>query len=176
MLHAPPVRPTFEIPLVEPVDRAVAKLEAALLPQDRYPFEVLGQHVVLTIPKEARHFWSPWLTMETQALGTGSVLHGRFSPKPAVWTGFMFAYITLTTAGCFGLMFAASLAIIGNSAWLALVLGVVCLLAALGMYIAAQIGQSLAREQMEELHSLVQSALDDVRMADPAAHPSVPCL
>ena len=168
MFYPPPVRPTFELPLTEPVDRAVDQLAAALQRDAAdHPVEVLGQHVVLTIPPGDRHFWSPWLTMEAAPAGTGSTLHGRFSPKPAVWTGFMFAYITLTTAGCFGLMFAASLAIIGRPAWLAMLLGVLALLAAFGMYIAAQIGQGLAREQMDQLHTLVHDAIDEIRHRPP---------
>lgn len=171
MLHAPPVRPTFELPLTVPVDRAVQQLEAALeRDAAHHPVEVLGQHVVLTIAPEARHFWSPWLTMETEATDTGSVLHARFSPKPAVWTGFMLSYISLITAGCFGLMFAASFLVIGRSVWLSLLLGCACLALALGMYAAAQVGQRLAREQMAELRDLVHAALDDLR-ADPPAAP-----
>ncbi|QKK09520.1 MAG: hypothetical protein HND58_16020 [Planctomycetota bacterium] len=99
----------------------------------------------------------------------GSVLHARFSPKPAIWTGFMLSYISLITAGCFGLMFAASFLVIGRSAWLSLVLGCACLALALGMYAAAQVGQRLAHAQMAELRDLVHDALAELRAEPPAA-------
>ena len=163
MLHPPPVRPTFQLSLSVPVEHAVRHLGACLRRDAaHHPVEVLGQHVVLTIPPEARHFWSPWLTMETVATDTGSVLHARFSPKPSVWTGFMFAYISLFTAGCFGLMFAASLAVIGRPVWLALMLGSASFAAAIAMYAAAQVGQRLAHDQMSELRDLVHAALADI--------------
>ncbi len=163
MLHPPPVRPTFELTLTEPPERAMAMVEEALQADTRHPHQIRGPHVVLTVPPDARHFWSPWLTMEVSPAATGSVLHGRFSPKPAVWTGFMFGYITLTTAGSFGLMFAVSLAIIGKSVWIAAVCSIVFFLAAAGMYVASQIGQRLARAQMHELHAMVSEIFAAVR-------------
>lgn len=170
MLQPPPVRPTFELSLTASVDGTVQQLQAALeRDAAHHPVEVLGQHVVLTIAPDARHFWSPWLTMETVAAGAGSVLHARFSPKPAIWTGFMLSYISLITAGCFGLMFAASFLVIGRSAWLSLVLGCACLALALGMYAAAQVGQRLAHAQMAELRDLVHDALAELRAEPPAA-------
>lgn len=167
MLHPPPVRPTFEIGLNVPVDEAVATLRAALDANAAHPFEVLGQHVVVTVPSSARHFWSPWLTMETAQADSGSVLHGRFSPKPAVWTAFMLSYIALITAGVFGLCFAASLAIIGRPGWLAGLLGLASLAVALAMYIASQLGQRLARAQIHELHQLVRDALQPITINPP---------
>lgn len=163
MLHPPPVRPTFEISLTVPPERAMAMVQHAFEADTRHPHQVRGPHVVLTVPPEARHFWSPWLTMEVSPAEAGSVFHGRFSPKPAVWTGFMFGYITLVTAGTFGLMFAVSLAIIGKSAWLASVCSIVFFLAAAGMYLASQIGQRLAREQIIELHSMISEIFAGVR-------------
>lgn len=165
MLHPPPVRPTFELPLAAPVARVVETLHAALAENAQHPFQARGPHLVLTVRPDARHFWSPWLTMEAAPAETGSVLHGRFSPKPTVWTGFMLAYIALTTAGCFGLMFAVSQVFIGHSAWLALVLSALFLLAALGLYIASQVGQRLARAQMDELQDIVRGALASLHPA-----------
>ncbi len=163
MLHPPPVRPTFKFILRESPEGAMAMVEEALREDSRHPHQIRGPHVVLTVPPEDRHFWSPWLTMEVLPADSGSVFHGRFSPKPAVWTGFMFGYITLTTAACFGLMFAVSLAIVGKSAWLAAVSTAVFVLAAGGMYVASQIGQRLARTQMNELHTMVSEIFAGVQ-------------
>lgn len=155
----PPIRPTFDLLLPSPVERVMADLDAALRADGR-PYQLTGHHALFTVPKERRKFWSPYLSIEAQARDGGAALHCRFSPKPAVWTAFMLSYIALTTAGCFGLMFAASFVAIGGSAALSLILGLVFLVAALGMYVASQVGQRLAAAQMDELRALLDRALE----------------
>lgn len=159
MVMPPPIRPTFDHTLDLTVTQTAEALFAAIDPGGEYPITVCGNHVVLTVPPTARHFWSPYLSMEAVETGNGTELHGRFSPKPAVWTGFMLGYISLITAGFFGLMFGVSLMMIGRSSALAFVLAMVFLLSALGMYFMSQVGQRLAHAQMVELHKLVRTAL-----------------
>ncbi len=159
MVMPPPIRPTFDHTLDLTVTQTVEALFAAIDPDGEYPITVCGKHVVLTVPPTAQHFWSPYLSMEAVETESGTELHGRFSPKPAVWTGFMLGYISLTTAGFFGLMFGVSLMMIERSSALAFVLAMVFLLSALGMYVLSQVGQRLAQAQMEELHGLVISVL-----------------
>ncbi|MCC7390100.1 MAG: hypothetical protein IT431_15175 [Phycisphaerales bacterium] len=159
MTIPPPIRPTFDLELSMTVEQAVAALRSEFEADGEHPFQSRGQHVVVTVPARVRRFWSPYLSMEAEASGAGARLHGRFSPKPAIWTGFMLSYIALTTAGCFGLMFAVSLAIIGKSPAGAAVLALLFLLAAAGMYAASQIGQRMARDQMNDLLAKVMGAL-----------------
>ena len=159
MVMPPPIRPTFEHPLELTEAQTIAALSAAFEADRVHPFQIQGKHILVTVPPAARHFWSPYLSMEVDEREHGTVLHGRFSPKPTIWTGFMLSYIALTTAGCFGLMFGGSQMIVGHSPALAFLLAVFFLLAALGMYLASQIGQKLARAQMAELHTLILTAL-----------------
>lgn len=159
MVMPPPIRPTFDHRLQMSAAQVTQALRQALEADGEHPFQIRGRHVVVTVPQPSRHFWSPHLTIESQDTDGGAVLHGRFSPRPAIWTGFMLSYIALTTAGCFGLMFAGSLMMIGHSPAVAVVLTLVFLLASLGLYIASQVGQRLARDQMDELHALIAPAL-----------------
>ena len=159
MVKPPPIRPTFEHALDMTEAQAIAALVAAFEADRVHPFQIQGKHILVTVPPASRHFWSPYLSMEVSEHENGTVLHGRFSPKPTIWTGFMLSYIALTTAGCFGLMFGGSLLMIGRSPVPAFLLAVVFLLAALGMYLASQVGQRLARAQIEELHGLIITAL-----------------
>ena len=171
MTVPPPIRPTFHLDLPMTVEQAVGALRSEFEADGEHPFQNRGQHVVVTVPASVRRFWSPYLSMEAQASGAGVRLHGRFSPKPTIWTAFMLSYIALTTAGCFGLMFAVSLAIIGKSPAGAAVLAMLFLLGAAGMYAASQIGQRMARDQMNDLHAKVLRAVGlaaDLGGASPA--------
>lgn len=159
MVMPPPIRPTFDLDLPLTVEQTVAALRRAFETDGRHPFQNQGKHVLITVPAGTRQFWSPYLSLEAQPTESGVRLHGRFSPKPAIWTGFMLSYIALITAGCFGLMFAVSLAMVGGSPVVASVLGLLFLLAALGLYLSSQFGQRIARAQMDELHAMVLGAV-----------------
>ncbi len=159
MVMPPPIRPTFEHALDMTEAQTIEALTAAFEADRLHPFQIQGKHILVTVPKASRHFWSPYLSMEASEHENRTVLHGRFSPKPTIWTGFMLSYIALTTAGCFGLMFGGSQMIVGHSPALAFMLTVFFLLAALGMYLASQVGQKLAQAQIEELHALILEAL-----------------
>lgn len=155
-----PIRPTFILTLADAPEQAVLRLRGALeAAQPAYPHQIRGPHAVLSLPRGVRHFWSPWLTLEFQAAERGAVVHGRFSPKPAIWTGFMLSYIGLVTAACFALMFAASLAIIERPAGSWLGLAILLFGTALGMYAASQAGQRLAAGQMAELRAFLEASL-----------------
>ena len=119
---------------------------------------VVGKHVEVTLRDDLRHFWSPHLSLELNQDPAGSVLTGLFGPSPNVWTLFLAAYgflgLTVFFAGILGLVQLS----LGEPAWgLALAGG--SLLACALPYAAAQVGRSLAAEQMEELRRFLRESL-----------------
>lgn len=154
----PPIRPTLDLTLANPPERAVADLRAALERAGRHPFSMTGGHVQIHTPREDRRFFTPMLTLEIQPATGGASVHARFSPRPAVWTGFMLGYIALITSASFAAMFALALGMLGG-AWAPAGLGAGALgLAAGAVYMASLAGQRLARPQMESLMDLVAGA------------------
>ncbi len=155
-----PIRPTFEHAACMSRDELLEKLQNQFDNHAcRCPYQVVGSHMVVTVPREQRRFWSPWLSLEVVDAQPGVVLHGRFSPKPAIWTAFMFLYITLITSGCFALMFGISKAIMNQSGLSWDIFGGILFLVALGLYVSSQVGQRLAHDQIELLHDLVRQGL-----------------
>ena len=156
----PPIRPTFEHAVCMDQEELIARLRSAFEGHDEhYPNQIRGPHIVVTVPRRERRFWSPWLTMEVMSAEPGIILHGRFSPKPSIWTGFMLCYITLGTSGFFAMIVGLSKALMGSSGVLWDILGAGLILVALGLYVSSQIGQRLAHDQMTMLHDLVREAL-----------------
>jgi hypothetical protein len=138
---------------------------------ERVHGHVLGDHITLRVPFEQRHFWSPWYNLDVAPDETDpnqTILHLRFSPHPSIWTSIALGYLALivvaTLAACFG--FAQ---IIIDSSPTALWAIPLCILLAVGIFIAAQVGQSLAKEQMALLDTMVQETLGD---SDPADGPN----
>lgn len=113
---------------------------------------------VLTVSEAEQHVWSPWLTVEVSPREGGASLFARFSPHPSVWTLFAFSYIALSAVLLFSLCFAAALAMSGGSPWALFASGGTALVM-LALWWISQVGQRLARGQMEALRADLEGAI-----------------
>lgn len=105
----------------------------------------------------ARHFWSPYLNLEIEDEPDGSVVRGRFSPHPHVWTLFMAVYILLGIAFLAGIVWGFVQLTLGEPPWGAIVAPAAFALFAF-VYGATLIGQGLGAEQMYTMRALVDRA------------------
>lgn len=158
-MHIPPMRPTFRVEAPLPPQETIDRISGLISAKD-HPVEgrIAGNHLMLVIPPASRHFWSPWLNIEVHEQGTGSMVQGRFSPNPSVWTAFMLTYIALATLIFFAAMF-------GVAQWMmdkppgALKLIPLLVVIAVAMYWASLVGQKLAQAQMHELYDATMQTL-----------------
>lgn len=151
-------RPTFEI-LTERGAEALADRVCAMTNDDPHlDHHRTGTHVQIMIAKPERHFWSPWLTVEYEAVERGTRIHGRFSPHPNVWTCFALTYLALGTILFFAIMWAGAQAML-DRAPTALWVTPACLLIAGIMFWSSQIGQKLARTQMDRLREVLEKSV-----------------
>ena len=162
MIQIPPMRPTFQIEFPIEDQDAIKRLSNLLDDKD-YPISgrIAGKHLMLVIPPQYRHFWSPWLHIDihpAEETPSSSVIKGRFSPNPSVWTAFMFSYITLATLTFFASMF-------GIAQWMmkkppsTLKFIPIFIILAIILYWASLIGQRIAQAQMHELYDVSMGAL-----------------
>ena len=120
---------------------------------------IAANHVVLKVPKDQAHFWSPQLNLDISVKKEGSFIRGLFGPNPAVWTMFMFLYMGIATIGLFGLMFGLSQWTI-NKEPTALWTVPITLLTELIIYLVAQSGKKLGSKQMDQLNSIFNEILN----------------
>lgn len=172
-MSTPVMRPTFVLHVRTTPAQTAERIEE-LLHHDTYAVvgRRAGHHMMLTVSEAQRHFWSPWLNLEVEQEpgkpGGLTTVHGRFSPAPSVWTGFMLAYITLGTIGFFAAMFGASQWMMGSTPHL--FWGVLaCAILAAATWWFSLVGQKLAHEQMHLLRETVERELGAVPDADIAA-------
>jgi len=168
-------RPTFAVDITgssrEIIDQLAARLGAGpfVLRRTRPPgggrddARLEQDHLMLTVVDTERHFWSPWLAIEVTSRGERVHVAGKFSPHPSVWTGFTFGYLGLGLVLLLSLVVAGSSVLVPGSGqpWTLWVAGG-ALVAMIGMWWASQVGQRLARHQMEQLRGALEAALADV--------------
>lgn len=117
------------------------------------------RHATIQIPQPARHFWSPVLNIEIREEEDETSLHGRFSPEPNIWTGFMAIYGVLVLIALIGAVVGLSQLSLGGSAWGLMLVPATAVMGAF-IYGAAFIGQGLSAEQMYEMRSFVDDVIE----------------
>jgi hypothetical protein len=155
------LRPTFEFLVPLSPEEAASRLDA--LYRDGFVGESVRTHLLVTVPRAERHFWSPWLHVDLRPVegdAQATDVFARFSPAPSVWTAFMLTYIALATICFFSAVWAFAQSVLGNE--LTALWGVaIPLIVGAVMFWSARVGQRLAREQMHRLHDAVRAALPE---------------
>ena len=169
-MHPPEIRPRFRVHVAaEPADVLVRVASAD--PDADLDVVRAGHHVILTIPEDQRHFWSPQLTVAVETepeRGEGvSLLRCLFGPQPAVWTGFAAFYAFSSFVAVIGGMFGAAQMTVDNppSGFIAAGIGLVAFVVA---YLLAIQGQRLGRDEMLRLRESLDHRLDGLERIEPS--------
>lgn len=159
-------RPVFELRAARGRQEATSAILGRLQSSpENVEFKVVGDHIVVNTATRLRHFWSPWLNLEIGGDEAETVVHGRFSPHPSVWTAFMFSWLSTFVLFFFSLVLGVSQQILESTPWgywLVPLWGLI----ALGLWVGSRIGQGLSRSEMETMMALVESGLAEAKPAE----------
>lgn len=154
------LRPRFEIiTSIEPND--VLRLVDAALRRDGalVSGRVYSNSAVLKPHPEHVQFWSPQLQVSVDPhLPGGSVVHGQFGPRPAIWSLFVALYAAIGFLATMGTIFGYSQLTLGGSG-VALWSGPVGLVLAAIVHIVARTGRRLGMTQMRQLKQFLDEVL-----------------
>ncbi|MDT8416642.1 MAG: GTP-binding protein, partial [Lutibacter sp.] len=131
----------------------------------KYCVKVIDGHIVIDIPAEENHFWSPQLNIEiAQVEENKSVVKGLFGPKPQVWTMFMFIHFAMAVA-FIGFLIAAYVQWTLKSNY-GFSLSIVILLPILWvvMYFLGSLGKKRGHKQMDELYGFLMKTLGNEKV------------
>ena len=143
------MRPTFSVELPLSADEAIDRIRTEV---DVSNFNTMsaGRSAEFRVPESERRFWSPYLSIQVQDTADGCVLRGRFSPRPEIWTMFIFVYFVMTFAIFFGAAFGYVQWTLDYSAWGFLAVPIGILVIAL-LHVASLVGQRLSSDQTVQL-------------------------
>ena len=157
VVDAARLRPKFDIELSVPADEAAVRLHEGLDTAElRGNSMAAGRHADLTVNRSERKVWSPRLTVRIEDAPAGSTLRCRFSPRPDVWTGFMFLYFVMVFVVVFGATLGYVQQLSDEAAWGYWGIPIGILIIAL-IHLAGYVGQRLAAGQMRELRGRLDS-------------------
>lgn len=152
------LRPTFDIPLNGEDSADVWARVQRSVEGRGLDGQFRRRFAMISFVERERHFWSPWLHLDLRQTDEVTVLHGRFSPHPSIWTGLVFGYLALTVLAFFGAVFGFSQWLSGETPWGCVVIPVVAVLGML-VWITSQVGQRLAHDEMVELKHCIETAV-----------------
>jgi hypothetical protein len=169
------MRPSFSIL----VDCDTGRLMESILRQLEVDAEEVEGNLtarlgVLRVPLGQRRFWTPSLELaidkavdgtvddsshtEGEASTSQSRLWGTFSPRPEVWTAFVFSIGVLVIISVFSSVYGIAQLAMGQTPN-ALIVPAICIALAGGLYLAALIGQGLSLSEMYRLRAFVDDCL-----------------
>jgi len=121
--------------------------------------KIVDNHVILKIPTDQQHYWSPQLTLELEKHGNSTLIRGLFGPNPGVWTMFVFFYSAIGFLTLMGLIFGLSQMMLKMNAyglWSVPAGGFLLI----GLFVMSKIGQRLGHDQMSQLNKLLFDSIN----------------
>jgi len=156
------LRPRFKMDFDESKQELLDKFRKNLEDSNcKYCSTIVDGHIIIDVPIEENHFWSPQLNIEVEKIDKNkTIVKGLFGPKPQVWTLFMFFHFAMAVA-FIGFSIVAYVKWTLKSDYL-IALAVVIFLPILWviMYFLGRIGKSRGHKQMNELHKFMIKTLE----------------
>ena len=128
----------------------------------KYCSKIVDGHIVIDVPIEEDHFWSPQLNIEIEKIEDDkTIVKGLFGPKPQVWTLFMFFHFAVAVAFIGFLIMAYVQWTLKSDVTFALIMVIGLPILWVIMYFLGRIGKKTGHKQMNELHEFMMKTLGE---------------
>ena len=156
------LRPRFKMDFNVSQQNLISKFEENLKDGEcKYCSKIVDGHIVIDVPIEENHFWSPQLNIEIEKIeDEKTIVKGLFGPKPQVWTLFMFFHFAIAIAFIgFSIMAYVKWTLKSDYSFplvMVITLPIIWVL----MYFFGRIGKKTGHQQMDELHQFMMKTLE----------------
>lgn len=162
------MQPTFTQDVPLQADEVMRRIRRAIQSAElRDHVDTAGYVVEFKVDPAQRRFWSPHLNVQVNEVESGSQLYCRFSPRPEVWTMFMFIYFIAAFLASAAAIYGYVQWFLGETPW-ALVIIPIAIVTIVSLHAASLFGQGLSSDQMDELRQRLDQTLEQVIAADQA--------
>ena len=152
----PQLRPRFQSIVPCHPQQAFEKFRTRLAQPDcAFEGVVLERFISVTVTADQRHYWSPVLTVQSEAVSGGTLLRGHYGPHPNAWTLLLALAAALCFSGVFATMYGCAQLLLETPPWGLLAIPAT-LLGIAAIYVVALWGQRRAAAQMEALKSFFE--------------------
>ena len=156
------LRPRFKMDFDESQDSLISKFKDNLKDGDcKYCSKIVDGHIIIDVPVEENHFWSPQLNIEIEKIDSEkTIVKGLFGPKPQLWTLFMFFHFAVAVAFIgFSVMTYVQWTLKSDYTF-PLIMVIALPVLWIIMYLLGSIGKRKGHKQMNELHEFMMKTLE----------------
>ncbi len=156
------LRPRFKMEFDESQEQLIEKFRDNLKDVDcKYCSKIVDGHIIIDVPLEENHFWSPQLNIEIEKVtDKKSIVKGLFGPKPQVWTLFMFFHFAVAVAFVGFLMMAYVKYMIKENYTFSLTMIIALPFFWFILYFLGRMGRKTGHGQMNELYNFMMNTLE----------------
>jgi hypothetical protein len=152
------MQPTFQFIYSGDADQASKNMRDVLATREFQKYVISkGKCIDFSIEPQSRRFWSPHLSVQLNEADEGTLVFGRFAPRPEIWAAFMAVYAIMSFTIFGSLIFGFAQWSLKMTPW-ALIFPPFGLFVIVMLHIASKIGQRLSKDQIE----LLRSRFDEV--------------
>lgn len=155
------LKPRFVMEMQEEEASVLDKFKTQFAKEEcKYCGKIVNHHVVIDVPKEEDHFWSPQLHLEVEKdKEDKTIVKGLFGPKPTVWTLFMFVHFAVAIAFFIFLVIAYSKWSLKGDYTFAMIMSITMVILWFVLYAMGQLGKKKGYRQMLELDDFMKKVL-----------------
>ena len=147
------LKPRFRIEWPEDKGVIVEKFENEFAQVgSKFSGKIVDHHIIIDVPKEEEHFWSPQLHAEVdETEANDTIIKGLFGPKPTVWSLFMFIHFGVALAFLVFLVLLYTRWSLEQDYRFAMLMCISMPILWVVLYFFGRVGKSKGRHQMEQL-------------------------
>jgi len=155
------LKPRFKIAMNENEEEILNKFKENLNDSNcKYCSSITDNHVVIDVPENEDHFWSPQLHVEIEKdENKKTVVRGVLGPKPQVWTFFMFLHFAVALAFIVFFVIFYSNWSLKQDYTFAMIMCIILPIVWIALYFFGQLGKKFGYDQMLELHTFLMNTL-----------------
>lgn len=156
------LKPRFKIERNESKDVIIEKFKKEFSSDNCiYCTKIIDHHIVIDVPKDEDHFWSPQLHIEVESNEENkTIVKGLFGPKPQVWTFFMFIHFAVAVAFIVFFVVAYTRWNLKQDYTFALIMCIAMPVFWIILYILGQLGKKKGYKQMVQLETFLSIILE----------------
>ncbi len=156
------LKPRFKIERPEDTAIIIEKYKNEFAQDGReFSGKIVDHHIIIDVPNEAAHFWSPQLHVEVEEDEKGNTLiKGLYGPKPSVWSLFMFIHFAVAVAFIVFLVITYTRWSLNQEYTTALALCIAMPILWFILYFLGRIGRKKGAQQMLEINDFFTKILD----------------
>jgi len=154
------IRPSFTLDTPHSVEHIVEAFQNHLkVDKPNCSGSIHAPYVVLYPNLKDQHYWSPQLSLLIEDEETHRTIHGRYGPKPAVWTMFVFFYSIIGLAAIIIGVIGMANRSLGESTAILYLLPIL-LLVFLSLFFVSYMGKKKGHNQMVQLEKTFNAVVD----------------